>query len=74
MFQVRNKIAHTVRIPDDIEPIRNYIKLAFDILYLIDVLEGHEWAKSMIGQELRKEIGWSDPIDQRITIRISGIN
>ena len=72
LIEVRNKIAHTGIIPESTEPIKNYIELAYNLLYLIDVLEGHDWAKSLVDNKLRKELGWPGPMDMRIVIKISG--
>jgi len=71
LIEIRNIIAHTGKMPEDIGSIQIYIDLVSDILYLIDVLEGHEWAKSLVGNELRKSLGWPDPIEGRIKLTVS---
>ncbi|RZK26823.1 MAG: hypothetical protein EOO43_01670 [Flavobacterium sp.] len=47
------------------------IELVSDFLYILDVLDGHEWAKSLVSFKLRKSFGWPEPKDQRINITIS---
>lgn len=71
LIEVRNKVAHTGKIPDDTESIKSYIDLVSGILYLIDVLEGHEWAKAFVDNEMRIKLGWPAAMDKRIQIRIS---
>lgn len=71
LFEIRNKVAHTGKLPPDSRPIDEYLNLVSDILYLIDVLEGHEWAKSFVSHEYRKTLNWPSPKEPRITIQIS---
>lgn len=71
LIELRNKVAHTGKIPENAGPIQDDIVLVSDFLYLLDVLDGHEWAKSLISLELRKTLGWPDPKDGRITIKIT---
>jgi len=71
LIVIRNKIAHTGKLPEITKPVQNYIELVSDFLYIIDVLDGHEWAKSLVGYELRKSLDWPNPIDKRIKIKIS---
>lgn len=73
LIEVRNNIAHTGSLPEDIEPIQNIIDLVSDFLYVIDVLDGHEWAKSLVGHNLRKELEWPEPIDKRFMMTISQV-
>ena len=53
LIEVRNKVAHTGRIPEDAGPIRAYLYLASDIIYLLDVLDGHAWEKQRLSQPIR---------------------
>lgn len=71
LIETRNKIAHTGKIPYHVGPIQDFIELVSDFLYLIDVLDGHEWAKTLVGYSLRKSLGWPDPKDGRVFITIS---
>ena len=58
LVELRNKVAHTGQIPDGFESVQTYIVLVSDMLYMLDVLAGHQWAKSHISHELRKSLGW----------------
>ena len=71
LIEVRNKIAHTGKIPEDADPIKDYLSLVTDFLYLLDVLNGHEWAKTLISPELRIVLGYPSPKDGRIILTIS---
>ena len=71
LIELRNKVAHTGKIPEDAESIQDYTELVSDFLYLLDVLDGHEWAKSFISLENRKMLGWPDPIDGRFTLTVT---
>lgn len=70
LIELRNKIAHTGKLPVDIESIENNIDLVSDFLYVIDVLDGHEWAKSLVDHTLREKLEWPEPIDKRVSIII----
>ena len=73
LIEHRNKIAHTGNLHIDIESMQDYTDLVSDFLYLIDVLDGHEWAKSLVSHTLRKRLEWPEPIDKRVSITISEI-
>lgn len=55
----RNRLAHRG------EPLKgsvdDYIKLTQDLLYIFDVLEGHEWAKAYVRNEMREALKWNYP-------------
>ncbi len=71
LIELRNKVAHTGKIPENAGPIHDDLVLVSDFLYLLDVLDGHEWAKSLVSYELRKALDWPNPKDGRITITIT---
>ncbi len=63
LFNLRNKVAHTGSIPDKIDnkktlPVQDYLKLVSDMLYFLDVLDGHEWAKPFARFGLQEALGW----------------
>lgn len=70
LIELRNKVAHTGKIPEDAGPIQDDLVLVSDLLYLLDVLDGHEWAKSLASYALRKALDWPSPKDGRFTITI----
>jgi hypothetical protein len=70
LIEIRNKVAHTGRIPEDAGPIQDDIKLVLDLLYLLDVLNGMEWAKTLASHELRQALGWPTPKDLKFTVTV----
>ena len=70
LIELRNKVAHTGKIPEDAGPIQDDLVLVSDLLYLLDVLDGHDWAKSLVSHALRNALDWPNPKDGRITITI----
>ncbi len=70
LVEIRNKVAHTGRIPDDAGQIQDHFGVVADLLYVLDVLAGHEWAKSLVSHSLRKSLGWPPPKEGRMTMKI----
>jgi hypothetical protein len=73
LFNVRNIVAHTGKIPNKIgkvkvASIREYLELVSDMLYLLDVLDGHDWAKTFACYGLGQALGWPSPKDSRYTV------
>lgn len=58
LFTIRNKVAHTGKIPAKSRPIQEYLELVSDMLCLLDVLDGHEWAKPFARYGLQEALGW----------------
>jgi hypothetical protein len=71
LIEIRNKVAHTGCIPVTTSPIRDYLELASDILYILDVLDGHEWAKQRVSHPIRKQLGWPNPNNARMCMTIT---
>ncbi len=70
LFELRNKVAHTGRdVPAD-NPIGDTIELVSDLLYLLDVLAGHEWAKQRVSAPLRQRLGWPSPHVTRLAFEM----
>lgn len=61
IFNKRNVTAHTGAKPVLSKPFDHYIEKASDVLYLLDVIEGHEWAKQRLSAELCMALGWPLP-------------
>ncbi|MGJ8657027.1 MAG: hypothetical protein ACSHX6_11310 [Akkermansiaceae bacterium] len=70
LVEIRNKVAHTGRIPDDAGQIQDHLGVVADLLYVLDVLAGHEWAKSLVSYSLRKSLSWPPPKEGRMTMKI----
>jgi hypothetical protein len=71
LFEARNKIAHTGRIPTSAMMPSEYTNVVKDILYALDVLAGHEWAKQRLSFHIRRELGWPDPPEHRGYARLT---
>lgn len=67
---VRNKVAHTGRIPADADAIYNNLQLVCDFLYILDVLDGMEWAKTRVSSDVRKLLNWPIPKNDRFVVTI----
>lgn len=63
LFRVRNKVAHTGVIPDDAPQVDEVISLVSDMLYLLDVIEGRQWARLCVSDAFRDTAGWPAPAD-----------
>ncbi len=61
LIEVRNKVAHTGNIPENAGSLRDALLLISDLLYVLDVLEGNEWAKTQVSYPIRKALGWPGP-------------
>lgn len=70
LIELRNKVAHTGKIPIDSDSMQKKIELVSDILYLLDFLDGHHWARSLASDKFRKSLSWPNPKHKRIKIRI----
>ena len=57
----RNTTAHSGCAVDD-AVLRTHIRTAADILYVLDALAGHEWARERVSPNLRAALGWPDPL------------
>lgn len=71
LIVVRNKVAHTGKIPEDASSIDFYLGLVSDLLFLLDVLAGHDWAKTLASYEFRKALDWPAPAHGVFSLTIS---
>ncbi len=71
LIELRNKVAHTGIIPEEAGSIFDALELVSDFLYLLDVLEGHDWARSLISHELRNALGWPPPKEDRFLLALN---
>jgi hypothetical protein len=55
---IRNKLVHTGAIKIEPKDLASYLQDVSDLLYLFDILRGHEWAKHNVGSALRIALGW----------------
>lgn len=61
IFDFRNNTAHRGDKPEPAKGFDHYFRSASDILYLLDVIEGHEWAKKRLSPEICKALDWPAP-------------
>ncbi len=68
LFEDRNRLAHG---SESLEPdkLAAYIDAATELLYLLDVLEGHDWAKEYVGTGI-KQLGWPAPRHPRMWVEV----
>lgn len=70
LIAIRNKVAHTGKIPKGTRPVKEYIEVVSDFLYLFDVLDGHEWAKTLVSKELRTKLNWPNSKDPTYQVKM----
>jgi len=70
LIELRNKVAHTGKLPENSGSIYDDLKLVSDLLYLLDVLTGHDWAKSHVSHEFRRALDWPKPTHDRFMLTI----
>lgn len=67
----RNKLAHTGALsPDVISELPGLLEQARDILYILDVLAGHAWAKQNVRHETRARLGWPPSRRKRMFVKM----
>jgi hypothetical protein len=65
----RNVLAHAGINPNN-EILIAYISTAHDVLYILDVLEGHTWARDFVGKEIRDSQGWPEPEESELFFEV----
>jgi hypothetical protein len=71
LIEVRNKVAHTGRIPAGADTIYNNLQLVCDFLYILDVLDGMEWAKTRVSAKVGDLLNWPKARNGRHFISIT---
>jgi hypothetical protein len=61
LFEDRNSLTHAGHAEVTADEISDYLKTASTLLYALDILQGHEWAKERIGYKVPTELGWRAP-------------
>jgi hypothetical protein len=67
LFKDRNDLTHARSASVEPEKLATYISTASDLLYLLDVLGGHKWAKEYV-RLARQELGWPSPRHRRTRV------
>lgn len=71
LFELRNKVAHT-GVEVSSADVKRFIPMVSDILYILDVIRGHEWATKNVSPKIGTKMGWSHSgKSQKITISLS---
>jgi hypothetical protein len=60
LIEVRNKVAHTGRIPTEADSVYDNLQLVCDFLYILDVLDGMEWAKTRVSANIGNLLEWPE--------------
>jgi hypothetical protein len=73
--KTRNTLIHTGKIQIKSDVLNSYLQDVSDLLYLFDVLKGHEWAKQNLSSTLSSLLGWPPSRRTRfkVTMRAGGI-
>lgn len=65
LMECRNKIVHFGSIHADKPIPETFLRDVGDILYVLDVLNGHQWAKRHLNQETLVALGWTAERDEK---------
>jgi hypothetical protein len=71
--EARNQLVHSGKNPDN-DALTGYICAVHDVLYILDVLDGHDWASDFVSSCIREQQGWPDPSEPEITIMLQSIS
>lgn len=71
LIEIRNKVAHTGQIPVDADTVYNNLQLVCDFLYILDVLDGMEWAKSRVSSDVGVLLNWPKARNGRHFVNIT---
>ena len=62
----RNDLTHIGKMPAEVlAALPELMNSVSDLLYVLDVLEGHDWAKECVGYKTRGLLGWPKPRRER---------
>lgn len=57
MIEVRNKVAH-IGQPLGHDELKEYMRCTRNVLYILDALEGKDWARNNIDYLISRDLGW----------------
>jgi hypothetical protein len=67
----RNILTHKGEItPRASANLPETLTVVSDMLYILDVLEGHEWAKGNVQHATRQKLGWPTPRRERFFVKM----
>ncbi len=59
LAKLRNKLTHSGEMPEQVIPnMRSFLTTVSDLLYILDLVEGNEWARENIQSSTRVMLGW----------------
>jgi hypothetical protein len=69
LVEARNDTAHAgAEVNGD--AVGQHVETAADVLYFLDALAGHDWARRRVSTQLRDALSWPPPTEARITSTI----
>ena len=74
LAQYRNALTHAGKMPEEaLAALPDLMNSVSDMLYVLDVLEGHQWAKECVGHKTRTLLGWPNPRRKRYLVQVLAI-
>lgn len=70
LFEARNDLTHGGSVAMERDRLDKYIETASDLLYLLDVVDGHSWAKQYVWAA-HKVLDWPSPQHGRMMVRMT---
>jgi hypothetical protein len=67
----RNALAHNTGANPDNDILISSMSTAHDVLYILDVLEGHTWARDFVEKKIRDSQGWPEPEQHDFLVKVS---
>ncbi len=61
LFESRNDLTHAGATDINAEKLDAYFATAHDLLRILDVLQGHEWAKGYVSYKICQDLSWPPP-------------
>jgi hypothetical protein len=71
LAQYRNDLTHAGQMPAEVlAALPTLMNSVSDLLYVLDVLDGYQWAKECVGHKTRALLGWPGPRRQRYFVKM----
>jgi hypothetical protein len=72
LAEYRNDLTHAGQLPPEVlADLPELINSISDLLYVLDVLEGNQWAMECVGHKTRVLLGWPKPRRQRYFVTMT---
>jgi hypothetical protein len=72
LAEYRNHLTHAGDMSAEVlAALPQLMNSVSDLLYVLDVLEGHQWAKECVGHRTRDLLGWPKPRRERFFVTMS---